>query len=138
MAQANQDFRKIKIVSKVIFYQFYRGYHDDVSFFIPNNNDNIVYPWKYWNNNLIKVPYFWEDDIHLSYNPEWNVNRYIKYKGIKVFDFHPIHILLNTEDIKRYEQNKMHQNNFDKLLEARNKQNHGINNFLIELIESIL
>ena len=34
------------------------------------------------------------------------MSQLVKLPGIKVFDFHPIHIFLNTEDISRYEKTR--------------------------------
>ncbi|MFC1577151.1 hypothetical protein ACFL3N_02290 [Candidatus Omnitrophota bacterium] len=53
---------------------------------------------------LLRVPFFWEDDIALlSKDPAWSVEaRRLKRPGLKIFNFHPFHIALNSCDIKRY------------------------------------
>jgi hypothetical protein len=85
----------------------------DCNTFIPFSSGIELKPYKHWTNKLIKVPYFWEDDVHCLYEWEWNVEKFIKYKGIKVFDFHPIHIFLNTEDLDRYNRYKQIKVNFN-------------------------
>lgn len=58
-------------------------------------------------NGILRVPYFWEDDIYayaIQQNIEqsWSVEKYISSDSLKVFDFHPIHVYLNTEHLDRY------------------------------------
>jgi hypothetical protein len=61
-------------------------------------------------NGMIRVPYCWEDDIFCTYRergvPEPDVTASAQRSGLRVFDFHPIHIFLNTESMKRYEQTR--------------------------------
>ena len=43
----------------------------DCNLFIPWSANIELKPFYHWNPKLIRVPYFWEDDIHLLYNWEW-------------------------------------------------------------------
>ncbi|MDD3443312.1 MAG: hypothetical protein PHW89_08610 [Sulfurimonas denitrificans] len=54
----------------------------------------------------------------------------------KDFDFHPIHIFLNSEKISRYENVKSLLNNFEELRKNINDKNFGSKNFLIDLLGS--
>lgn len=54
-------------------------------------------------------------------------------KGVKVFDFHPIHIFLNTEDIQRYERTRLIHQDAQALLEHR-CQGYGVRSRLQELM----
>ncbi|MFZ4592463.1 MAG: hypothetical protein ACOYN6_15785 [Ignavibacteria bacterium] len=62
-------------------------------------------PFKLWN-GLYRIPFNWEDDVHYLYghsfkNCKMNLsNRYL------IFNFHPIHIYLNTENEERYKSAK--------------------------------
>lgn len=54
---------------------------------------------------LFRIPFFWEDDLELfSTRPEWDLNDQ-KYNqpGIRIFNFHPIHIALNSCSYDPYE-----------------------------------
>ena len=91
-------------------------------------------PYQY-TKQLIKVAHVFEDDVRHLYEKEWNVDTYINYEGIKVFDFHPIHIFLNTESMDRYENVRPHFQDYEKLQNNRNTSTYGTKDFLVNLIE---
>jgi hypothetical protein len=71
--------------------------------------------------DIIEIPIFFADDYHLmmwdtqigKFDPaKWST---ISKHGMKVFDFHPIHIFINTEKIKNYYDIKEHYNDPEKL-----------------------
>ena len=49
----------------------------------------------------------------ISYKED--LKKYLNYKGLKVFDFHPIHIFLNSENMERYNSAREHLQNFEEL-----------------------
>jgi len=56
--------------------------------------------------NLISVPFGWEDDVHCSMIASglargWHPDSFLLAEGLKVFNFHPQHLFLNTENLKR-------------------------------------
>lgn len=86
------------------------GIKIDVSLFLPYT-PNITPHYLPLENTitpLLRVPFFWEDDLEL-FNPEcsWNSND-PKYNqpGLKIFNFHPIHIALNSYSLKQYNELK--------------------------------
>ena len=109
----------------------------DCNTFIPISSKIELFPWKHWSEKLLKVPYCWEDDVHCVYNWEWNVKKLLDNKGLKVFDFHPIHIFLNTEKLDRYEKSRDSFNNFSKLKNKVNFSAYGTKDFFIELIKEV-
>ena len=90
--------------------------------------------------NIVKVPHCWEDDLFLCGDSKWDIDDILNSKGIKVFDFHPIHIYLNTEKIERYERIKNRQHDIESL--SRNihagKKLKGTKDYLLELIKPLL
>lgn len=82
------------------------GLKYDCNTFIPYSSGIRLNPYLLWTGKLIKVPYFWEDDVHCVYGWQWDVDKYLNHDGLKVFDFHPIHVFLNTDKIELYESNK--------------------------------
>lgn len=75
----------------------------DVSLFLPKTSFIQPHFMKFHQSVLYRIPYFWEDDTEMfEDDPLWNISSYSKTKGLKVFDFHPIHIALNTEKFERY------------------------------------
>lgn len=109
------------------------GLSHDANHFIPHSSGITLKPWKMWN-GLIRVPYNWEDDVECLYG--WS--NYIKNKNAKtdlqVYNFHPIHIYLNTEDMNRYEQTRSLHYSPKLLFEYRNKD-YGSHSALLQLIE---
>jgi len=113
------------------------GFTHDVNHFIPNLNCVNLSPWKYWQNKMLKVPYFWEDDIHCIYGIEYNIDNIFNYKGIKVIDFHPIHIFLNTENLERYNSARPYLQDYTELKQFVNTSTYGTRDFLVDIIKSV-
>jgi len=91
--------------------------------------------------NLIRIPYYWEDDSATAienYNWKLTFKNKILDCGLKIFDFHPIHIALNTENMKRYEAikknhdiRKLEISDIDKY---KNKISRGPKDFLLDIL----
>ena len=122
--------------SNILDIFFKNGLQFDCNTFIPFSSNIILKPYKHWN-GIVKVPYFWEDDVHCIYNWDWDVKKYLSYKGLKVFDFHPIHIFLNTENLERYNKARPYLKDYKKLKEFVNNKTYGVKNFLIDLIKAV-
>jgi hypothetical protein len=85
-----------------------KGLTHECNSFIPVQSGIEFKPWRLWS-GITCVPYSWEDDVACLYGPEsgaWPMSRLIGREGIKVFDFHPVHIFLNTEHMDRYEKTR--------------------------------
>lgn len=60
---------------------------------------------------VFRIPYFWEDDIHM-YDPhaDWNLSSPVyKCSGLKIFNFHPMLTYLNSETMQPYEKLKLNR-----------------------------
>ena len=79
-----------------------KGMRYDCNHFIPEQSNITLKSWEIWN-KIIKVPHFWEDDVHCLCDDNASVENLISRDGLKVFAFHPINIFLNTESMDRYE-----------------------------------
>lgn len=92
-------------------------------------------------NGIVRVPFFWEDDVHCvamssGYEEDWHPQRFLSRKGLKVFDFHPIHVFLNTENLQRYEDSRPFHRQAQELLQFRYEEPEaGSGAFLIHLIK---
>lgn len=54
------------------------------------------------NRRLVRLPYVWEDDIMAEW-PGWSWTATAGHKaGLEIYDFHPVHIALNTDRMERY------------------------------------
>lgn len=116
------------------------GLTHDVNLFIPAYSQIKLLPFRHYN-GLIRVPYLWEDDYHCAplINGEeqyWDVGCFLDKPGLKVFDFHPIHVYLNTEDLERYELCREYHRQPNLLYGFRYKNNkNGTRVFLVNLIK---
>lgn len=52
--------------------------------------------------SLLRIPYMWEDDLEME-RPAPNWSPTLKMPGLKVFDFHPIHVYLNSASMEPYQ-----------------------------------
>lgn len=117
-----------------------KGITHESNHFIPFHSRIRTRPWKLWN-GLCRAPYCWEDDIHIMYSRikinENNPLDIAETSGdgvLKVFDFHPIHIFLNTESMERYESTRsMHQD--PKELIKQRFRGYGTRSRLIDLLK---
>mgnify|MGYP002632406607 CR=1 FL=1 len=109
----------------------------DSNHFIPLQFGINVKPWKNWDNNLIKIPFIWEDDLHCVYDLDWDINLITNYEGLKVLAFHPTNLFLNTHIIEHYENAKKCFHDFECLKELVNKKEYGELNFFKDLIKKV-
>ena len=76
--------------------------------------------------NMIQLPIYFADDFHLMMKAG-NENIFeidcleLQSNGLKIFDFHPIHIFLNTERLDRYENAKKYYHQPEDLQTFRNR-----------------
>lgn len=84
------------------------GIFVDASLFLPRTPYLRPHQVRWNGMNLWRVPYFWEDDSEMfEEEPIWSAtDPRIPVDGLKVYDFHPIHIALNTDRFERYERLK--------------------------------
>jgi hypothetical protein len=80
----------------------------DASLFLPRAPDlrPIEYHWA--QRRLLRVPYFWEDDFEMERpTPCWQLEALLgNGPGLKVFDFHPVHVYLNSHSMEAYRRLK--------------------------------
>ena len=94
-------------------------------------------PIRSWN-GMIRIPYNWEDDVHWSYGYSFDDCRMnLHDNGLVIFDFHPIHIFLNTDNKYRYNEAKNYYNEPEKLINYRNTEIKGTRDLLISLLDYI-
>jgi hypothetical protein len=101
------------------------------------NLQSGIVPLKH-SSGIIRFPVFLEDDSHIAEGFKGSVSDIvdiIKTPGLKIFNFHPIHICLNTPNMKYYEKIK-------KVVNGKNWGNFiyngsGARTFLMELLRHI-
>lgn len=110
-----------------------RGLKFECNSYIPFFNDIVLKPFKGCS-ELTSVPHFWEDDFDCERGLKTDL--IFGKEGLKCLDFHPIHIFLNIENIKRYEKIKQFHLDFKRIQKYRYK-GYGVNSFLLDLIKKV-
>lgn len=60
-------------------------------------------PLRAWN-DLVRLPIFWEDDVHAAHGRPFALDSLgLDQPGLKIFDFHPVHLALNTASLDNYQ-----------------------------------
>ena len=67
------------------------------------------------------------------YTPEFYLDRDIHM--LRVFNFHPIHLYLNCENLDRYYKIKNNYKDYNILKDNVNLHSYGMYNFFLDLIE---
>jgi hypothetical protein len=111
-----------------------RGLIYDVNLLLMYMSEIELKPIPYYSEGFTRLPYFWEDDTYILYNQKVEVPKLVSRPGLKIFDFHPIHVFLNTSDLSQYDNVRPYLHQTSKLIEHRNKKYFGTCDFLNELI----
>ena len=105
------------------------GLEYDLSTYLPWHTFNMINPVEHIN-GLIRLFHFWEDDIELMNN---NMYSSIPISGyLQIYDFHPIHIYLNSCNLEAYQKAK---NNPQKIENYINNLTQGVRDYLVDLIK---
>ena len=89
--------------------------------------------------DLVKVPYVWEDGMILNFKFNIKNSLNLNLPGLKILDFHPLDLYLNTPSIEKRNnfKKKFKSNFFSTKKESEkyiNKKKYGIRDFFIETI----
>lgn len=95
-----------------------RGLTHDVNAFIPEQSGMTLRPWIDWF-GMVRAPYGWEDDFWCATGCTSDMQTLLARDGINGFDFHPIHVFLNSESLARYEAARPFFQSPDRLASAR-------------------
>ncbi len=99
-------------------------------------SNQIVHPF-YLSDNILEIPMFFEDDSYLSKSSDFTLASLdMQSDGLRVFNFHPIHIFLNTRQLSDYEDAKKYSCEPNKIAGYRNK-GEGICDLFIQLLKYI-
>lgn len=84
------------------------GIRHDVSLYLPRAGHLRAHQITWNGSSLWRIPYFWEDDSEMFENrPIWRTSdARLHIPGLRVVDFHPIHIALNTQRLSDYDELK--------------------------------
>lgn len=112
----------------------HKGISHDSNDYIPEYSMVLLRPWTIAN-GLIKVPYCWADEHAFTGLHKNSFLNILKKGGLTVFDFHPIHVFLNTESKKHYNSSRQFFEHPDVLF-AKRYSGFGVRSMLDDLIET--
>lgn len=124
--------------STIILNRFHEfGIKNDVSILLEGTPN--IKPFYSKSFKLNRFPFFWEDDLQLNEKFSWHFNEdYFFTEGLKIFNFHPILIYLNSNNLIKY-QKMMKEIGLDKININNIKQyynnNKGERTFFLEILE---
>jgi hypothetical protein len=115
----------------------------DLSAFAPGHVG--LAPFLHWLSedvSVLRIPYFWQDDV-AAFDPCWSWTTGVGVEpGLRVYNFHPIHVALNISDIAPYRRlaanlggrslSTLTREEFPSKLEGDNV---GVKDFLVRLVE---
>ncbi|NUO81979.1 hypothetical protein HUU05_18045 [candidate division KSB1 bacterium] len=92
----------------------------------------------YHYNGLLRLPIFWEDDIWFSHEPEvpFAAAPLLEERFHYLYNFHPVHLYLNTASAAHYASCKPYYRDPAKLREVRHA-GYGVHSYFMDLIEFI-
>ena len=93
-----------------------RNLHYVCNTYIPYSSVQKIKPWNLWSGLMI-IPHFWQDNVTLKM-PTENLSNF-SLESLNVFNFHPIHIYLNSDKQDRYEQTRHLHQKPEELLKHR-------------------
>lgn len=85
---------------------------------------------------IIKCPYLWADEHEWVFDRETNFEAVFNQSELLIFDFHPIHVFLNTENEYRYERTRHLHQNPEELIKHR-FEGEGTRTRLLQLLEQV-
>jgi hypothetical protein len=112
-----------------------KGLTHDCNAFLPESSGMTLRPWVDWS-GLIRVPYFWEDDFWCDTGRSSRFADLDTRPGVRGYDFHPIHVFLNTEALCRYEDARAEFQDAEALRARRYEGGDGTRDFLTTLLAS--
>lgn len=102
------------------------------NFFVPEEA-GPQRPWRLWD-GMTCTPHVWQDNVSMRLNDI--VQPPVGGDGLQIYDFHPIHVFLNTELVDRYESARPYFQQPSKLIEHRLEGSRGTRDVLLGLLEA--
>lgn len=88
--------------------------------------------------NVLVLPFIFEDDAYLLQEKQQTPDFFLsdEFEAPRIFNFHPIHLFLNTDQISTYEDARPYFGDFIMLKTCVNKDNFGIRDFFLKLVSA--
>lgn len=103
-----------------------------------------IAPVRQWRagESLLRVPFFFADDHELEKpEPTFDLGSHLDVDGLKVFDFHPLHVYLNSSDLSGYADLKRAagdlRNATAEVVDAYVRDGRGTKTLFLELLDNL-
>ena len=86
----------------------------------------------------LEIPLYWMDNFYVemetprSYIPDVKA---LESAALTVFDFHPVHVFLNTNSMQLYQAAKQYYQDPPQLWQCRNTTERGTEDYLVDLLD---
>ena len=103
------------------------GMKYEVNLFYPVDNGVKIKCFKdTW--GMIQIPFILEEDIYLMSDVKYTMKWYLgkTFLAPLIFNFHPLHLFLNTDKIEQYDEAKPYTRNYTMLKRYRDIRRDGI------------
>lgn len=88
--------------------------------------------------NLLTIPFYWSDDDHLRRRRPFDLDELLlDAPGLKVLNFHPIHVFMNTESPEHYAAFKQHYQEVAELRRLRDTHARGTATLFRAVLERV-
>lgn len=122
--------------TKILEEYYKQGFIYDLNTELPFSSGIEARPYKDWT-GLIKIPYFWQENMSFEYGWDYAIDKFINNNYLKVLNFHPIHLFLNSASMDHYNSIRGDMTNTEKLKNNINTSSYGVRDFFIDLITRI-
>lgn len=112
------------------------GIKYDLNTLIPAVEGMVLYPFKSVMADVTILPFIYEDDVYINFEKKSHAKFFLsdKFVAPRIFNFHPIHLYLNTDRNETYENVRPYFKDAKKLAVMKNTEKYGIRDFFVELI----
>ena len=99
----------------------------DLTLFLPYTASITPVDYHWNGRTLLRLPYYWEDDFEMVQpKPCWGMTpERVLGGGLKIFNFHPVHIFLNSPNMKPYRKYQRDFMNSGKELAAADAEGYA-------------
>lgn len=112
-----------------------RGFTHESNLYLPVQSNISAKPFQYGFGDITRVPLVFSDDEAINRNWDMSPDEILSSDTLKVVDFHPIHVFLNTKNSSQYMAAKSDMQSFERLSKHRLTNTYGSEVYLRELIE---
>jgi hypothetical protein len=114
------------------------GFTHESNVMIPWSSGMMLQPYEF-PPGMVQLPYNWGDYLHCVHTPpaqRLSASDYLRLPGLKIMNFHPVHVYLNTCSPDMYAQARSATADIARLRTFRNEREAGVRDFLIELVQA--